>query len=311
MSERQIQRDLHDLEECGYAVCKEGKPQTWWIEPSKAETLRPTDTREALSLSIIGMFDQLLPPDASDLMRERVQKARKTLELRRSVHVEARWSEKIVVLSAGFALQPPKIDPKILQTIQRALHLERRVSVLYESRERCRNQFLEKSKGKILPRMKLQRSLLEVRGLLVKSELVYAVCTLKGRPDSKLRWYRVDRMRSAIETEEPNEPMPEFNLKQYVAAGNSEFGPSPEPQEFEAWVSDELAATLDETPLSASPQELVPLKGGGFILRTRVSLGWHLQNFLASRGEHLRVRKPKDIALLIEQRLRQAVELYG
>ena len=86
-----------------------------------------------------------------------------------------------------------------------------------------------------------------------------------------------------------------------------EFG-SPGLVELEAWVSEDLAAVLQETPISAQ-QELIPVKGG-CLLSAKVQNSWQLTWWVLSQAENIRVMQPVILKTAISEHLRKTIELY-
>ena len=99
----------------------------------------------------------------------------------------------------------------------------------------------------------------------------------------------------------------EFDLQHYLNSDALQFG-SAEKIELRAWISDNLARLVRETPLSADMT--LTRQDDGHRLAATVSNSWSLRWWLLSQGDELIVEAPSALRQLIAKTLSNAAAQY-
>jgi len=124
---------------------------------------------------------------------------------------------------------------------------------------------------------------------------------------SDVQQLAVHRSRKLHASDNANEGMPDFDLQAYL---RSDAPPceAPDRIELQAWISDNLARLMRETPLSADMQ-LTQLQHG-HRLRATVSNCWQLRWWLLSQGDGLIVEQPLPLRQQMAETLSKAAAQY-
>jgi len=102
----------------------------------------------------------------------------------------------------------------------------------------------------------------------------------------------------------------DFHLQDYINTGAFEFG-GPTPITLVAWVNDNLARLLTETPLSEDMElEAIGSPDDGYRLSATVNDSWELRWWILSQAGALKVESPEELQADILGRLREGLELY-
>lgn len=290
-TKRTVERDLSDLAELFPIVCNDkSTPYGWhWME-GKGADLPGVTVADAVSLTLVeGLVRPLLPAAILEALEPRFSQARTKLKAHAKDSANARWVDKVRYVPPALPLVPPKIAGGVLGVVQEALLSERQLEASYQR-----------------PDDKPSRLVLHPLGLVQRGPVTYLVATAFGYDDVRL--YAVHRIRKASVTAEPGRRPNGFSLDAYIAKGALEFG-ADEEIKLEAWVSDDLAAVLTETPLAAD-QRLVGTGDGGARLSATVRNSWQLQWWILSQGAGITVLKPLDLKKSIAFTLAEATTNY-
>lgn len=304
VSRKTVQRHLAALEDAQLArrapaatPRKQGtpRPEAWLADPQRNldRRTRRLTTDEALAFELVSrVADQLLPPEISEVLRDRFRAAEEHLRRYRHGDKESRWAEKVAVLPNGFALQPPRVEPNVLQTIQRAILQERQI--------RCSYRALAATTAKQYP--------LKPQALILAGTVMYLIAERADRPARKCTAYALHRFDS-VELLDDTFQRGGFRLDEFLRTGGTEFGASGPPIRFKAWVSHKLQRMLTETPLSPD-MTITPDKEGAIVTAT-VRQSWPFESWLLSRGPHLKVLEPEALAQQVSSALTQASDAYS
>lgn len=104
-----------------------------------------------------------------------------------------------------------------------------------------------------------------------------------------------------------SEGLRDFDLQAYLRSDTQQFDDT-DKIELQAWVSENLARLLRETPLAAD-MRLMPLEHG-HCLRVTVNNSWQLRWWLLSQGDSLIVEQPLDLRQQIATTLSNAAAQY-
>jgi predicted DNA-binding transcriptional regulator YafY len=292
---RTLQRRLVTLEALGMAMRDEDKRANRWRADSVRNLAHARmPIAESLAFNLLASVARnLQPPEVVQSLGPRLEAARARLASHRRVQQEARWAEKIIAVAAGFGLQPPSIDQGVLNAVQDGLYKEQIIEISYRAASRERES----------------QYLIEPRGIVVKDYLTYLVATRHDQSAHEPRWYRLDRVRSAVFTGTAIRSS-QFNFQKFMAEGGAEFGSPPAPITLRAWVDKTLGDSLKETPLSPDQCLESSPDGNGYLVTCSLHQGWHFEEWVLGRGERIRIIEPLELKQKTEQRLRQALDLY-
>jgi predicted DNA-binding transcriptional regulator YafY len=291
VSKRTVERDLVNLAEAFRLGCNdESIPYGWyWISSSKCD-FSSIDLADALSLVLTeSLLVQLLPESMLDALKPKFDLARKKLSAV-DTHRYARWAEKIRYIPANQTLLPPKVQPKVLATVQEALLSDLQLDVLYT--------------GPQSP--KAQNLTLHPLGLVQRGSTPYLVATTFEYPDVRL--YAIHRMSQATLSSEPAATPPDFKLDTYLATGALNFGAG-DTIILKAWLTDDLAIHLTETPLSTDQQ--IVYKAKRYHLTATVKDTWQLHYWILSQGSGITIISPAELKAAIADTVKAASANYA
>lgn len=291
---RTVQRALRGLEDLGLQRTISGKVHCWyWPVQYRSLEKHVMTTAEAVSLRLIEQIvSPLLPESLRQVLDGRFASAREKLDQLRKINRRVDWPEKIASIPGHFSLQPPRVDPDVLQSVQEALLGGQELDVDYQS----------------LKDHEPRRRRLHPRALIQAGSVTYLVATVpdtKKDPDRPIQ-YRLDRIHKAIISNRPA-ARSSFDLKRYLADEEEKVG-SRESVRLELWVSPQLAAILKGTAL-AEDQELKEAADGTIVTAT-VRNTLRLQQWLLGHREHLEVRKPVVLRRWMAEKLAAALARY-
>jgi predicted DNA-binding transcriptional regulator YafY len=290
LTKRTVERDLVELSTLFPLTSQaDTKPFRWrWIEGKKLD-VAGLDLADALSLVLAEQaITPLLPAALLQALAPRFALAREKLAAL-GTHPFSRWTEKVRSVPAALNLQPPRILPEVLATVQEALLRERRFTVAYTAPQAARAKEIT----------------LNPLSFIQRGPVPYLVATAFGYDD--IRLYALHRMtRPHLLTAARHVP-PGYTTDCYLRSGALDFDPGV-PIKLRARVSNELAIYLAETPL-APEQDLIP-RANHHELRATVRDSWQLRFWLLSQGPALTVLGPDGLRQSIADQLRRAAEAY-
>lgn len=280
-----VQTNLRALKEpLGLVVNADSKPYGWtW--PGNARLTVP----EALSLLLVkqAVGDQI-PPSYLVSLASRFKEARRKIDSLGGHNKAARWLDKIASVPRYLRFVPPKLNPKVVETVQAALLDEQQLRIMY------------KSLADTAPAARI----VNPRALLQKGPVTYLIAHKLDDPEP--RQYALHRIQSASTTGNPVRRSP-FNLRQYLASQGDEIHKG-ETIDLKLWVSTNLAKILAEARLSEQ-QVLKPIKDGAE-LRAPVLDTQPLRQWILSQGPAVEVLEPAYLRAAIFEALRSAAKRY-
>ena len=292
-TKRTIERDLLLLEQLFPLHCNsKGTPYGWhWME-GKSLNVPGLSLGEALSLSLLeGSLEALLPRAILNELTPRFSQARDKLSALAVETPAARLPQRVAHLSASTVLQPPQIDPDIAATVLQALVEGKQLQCIYRSASKRSQQDL----------------VLNPLAMVQRGQTRYLLAT--GAEFVDVRMYALHRLQSAEALPTAVSSDTPFDLATYLAEEQMQFGVRGKIA-LRAWVKDQLAHLLLETPISDDMQ-LTPLpQGGGFQLSATVSDSWELKWWLLARAGQVVVTAPASLREELAQRLNLACEQY-
>lgn len=291
ITKRTVERDLMELSSLFPLVCNDkGTPYGWhWMEGEGVDLPGPT-LAEVLSLRLVeDLLRPLLPAAILDVLTPRFRQAAAKLAVLGHENPNARWANKVRHVPPALPLQPPAIEPGILETVQMALLHDRHLEVSYRATG---------SDGAHSIR-------LHPLGLVQRGPVSYLVATAFDYDDVRL--YAVHRIQTATVNAGAARRMEGFDLDDYIAGGALQFGGGATFL-IEARLSVGLAVVLEETPLS--PDQTVSRNGEGLLLTATVSDSWQLRWWILSQGSSIEVVNPIWLREEIGKQLSDAARHY-
>lgn len=290
-TERAIQRALQELSTVHPIQANtESKPFQWrWMEGAFLE-YPPMPPHVALSLTMAEQYlSRALPKAAVGALRERAKRAAKTLNASKKY---SGWLKKVYVLPKGFQLQPPAIEPQVLNVVYEALLEGRQLKVEYRKRGREAYKLFD----------------VNPIALVVRGSLVSLVSTRAGT--DCIQQLHLHRMRSPEPVNQKSYVPRGVDIQQHIREGNVDYKLSPEPISLELLVSQIVVDTLVETPLSKD-QTLEAGADERFRVRATVPDTIELRGWIKSYGPHIEVVAPANVRKEIARELREAAERYA
>ncbi|CAK9891917.1 hypothetical protein PS652_04782 [Pseudomonas fluorescens] len=291
ISKRSIERDLNELSLI-FPLERNDKsiPYGWHWAANACIELRGISVSEALSLALVEeAVRPLLPGSMLKVLDPRFSHARQKLEHLSGANKVARWLDKVASVRPDMNMQAPEVPDSILETVQHALLEEYQLHCQYYS---AHND-------------KLSELTLNPLALIQRGQVSYLIAT--AAPYTDIRQFAVHRFRKLRILDSPTEGLRAFDLQAYLRSDALQFGDT-DKIELQAWISDNLARLVRETPLSAD-MHLTPLDAG-HRLQATVSNSWQLRWWLLSQGDGLIVEKPLSLRQQIAETLNNAAAQY-
>jgi predicted DNA-binding transcriptional regulator YafY len=293
VTRRTVERDLENLLTCmPLEIDDTQRPQRWRWKRNKTVDIPGMEAAEAMALYMMrDAMSAHLPSCFMDALHSRFSQANKTLGTLARGGAHARWSDRVRIVPAHVVLRAPRIAPKIIRSLQRALVNDIPVDVSYQS--------LQESTPK--PRR------LYPRGLLLRGSSLYLIAHQRGAGETALH-FAVQRF-SAVRLREL-EPWPAtpFSLEAFMKDGRDQFGEGTLVG-LEATISTALYKILRDSPLSDDMR--VADIGGVLTLSATVRDTWALHTWILGHAEHISVLQPVPLRRALAKRIRAAADQYG
>ncbi len=135
VTRRTVERDLEDLLECmPLEINGRQRPQRWRWQKTRSLDVPGMEAAEAMSLYMMrDAMTAHLPSCFLDALHNRFTQSNKTLGALARSGTHASWSDRVRIVPAHVVLKAPRIAPKILQQLQKALLNDIPVDASYQS----------------------------------------------------------------------------------------------------------------------------------------------------------------------------------
>lgn len=287
---RQVQRDVNTLAEVfNLKVTVINKAQFWKRAKGISFDMPCMTLPDALSLYLVEeTLKKSLPASMYEVLEDRFRQAEKQLVEIGKLNHKAHWAKKIKTVLPTMPMLSPEINSGVLATVQEALIDDKQVELDYVTRDGRENTYR-----------------LNPLGIVNRGVVSYLIgCKLH---ETKPQLYALHRIRNATNTFEVAKRLENFDLDEYIDKGELNFGNGKEIK-FSAWIDDNLAKTLNETPLSID-QKLI--EGGEYVkLIATVPDTYQLTWWIMSQGDSLEVIAPVGLRRKIAGLLRDAADQY-
>lgn len=296
VSKRTVERDLDSLSSLFPLQCNDkGTPYGWYWIPGATAELPGLTVGEALTLRIVeDSLRPLLPAFMLKSLSPRFAQARQKLESLGEEIPAARWIERIASVQPQLILQAPEVNGELFERIQHGLLENRQLKCLY---------FAAHSN-------KMRELILNPLALIQRGNVIYLAAVVESFSDVRL--YAMHRFQQVTLLEAPCQRPEHFRLSDYMASGALQFtDPNSSVLTLEAWVSEDLARQLRETPLGDTMQlEQASGESGGYHLRTLVRDSWELRWWLLSQSGKVVIRAPAALRDAMIRQLQEGLALY-
>lgn len=290
IDKRQVLRDLGQLSEA-FPIEKndDKKLFLWkWVQGASID-LPGLAVTDALSLQLVEeTLKPLLPLSMLKGLETRFKQAEKQLAVLSKDNRKARWASKVRVVSPTLPLIPPVIDLKVLEIVQDALLADLQVDVEYVNRERVSKQLR-----------------LHPLAMVTRGASSYLIATAPEYDEVRL--FALHRISNAMRTTEPVKRPANFDLDEYIQTGGLQFG-NGKSLRLVAWVGDDLARILEETPMSMDQK--LTAEGDAVKLTATVQDSWQLSWWIMSYGDSIEVVSPAPYRRKISKLLASAAAQY-
>lgn len=292
VSKRTVERDLVELSQLFPLQCNDkGTPYGWYWTPGATAELPGLTLSEALTLRLVeDSLRPLLPAYMLKSLEPRFAQAHRKLQALGPQVPAARWIDKIASVPPELALQAPEVNGELLELIQLALLEDRQLSCSYFAAHRNKVTELK----------------LNPLALIQRGSITYLVAI--AEPYVDVRLYAAHRFQQVELLDVPSRRPDDFSLEAYIAGGAMQFTSLGAGLiELQAWISEELARQLRETPLTEDMQ--LEADGDGYRLSASLQDSWQLRWWLLSHTGKIVVHEPQalrqDLLNQLETSLRQ------
>jgi predicted DNA-binding transcriptional regulator YafY len=297
VTSRTVQRDLNDIRDALPQLnltCNDmTKPYGWkWSRDAKTY-FHFMSMEEALTLYLVNQhLKKVLPPTMLDELRPLFNQAQLSLAKLSNKNRMTHWLNSVVIEAPTQPLIAPEINFSIQKTIYQAVFEQKQLEVSYQ--------------GIGISQPKKMR--LHPIGILVRGNVSYLGATANDY--TEIRLFAMHRFASAqLKELDDADSKATQTWQDYLANGAAGFGADGDNEiNLNAWVDNDLANILQETPLSADQQ--LTKQDKGYQLQATVHHTWQLTWWILSQWARIRIDEPTFLREEIYQKLTQAKERY-
>lgn len=294
VSKRTIERDLIELSNLFPLQCNDkSTPYGWYWTPGATAELPGLTLGEALTLRLVeDSLRPLLPAHLLKSLEPRFAQAHHKLQALGDQVPAARWIDKIASVPPELALQAPEMNGELLERIQQGLLEDRRLGCSYFAAHSNRTRELQ----------------LNPLALIQRGNITYLAAIVE--PYEDVRLFAAHRFQQVELLDAPCRRPDDFNLDEYIASGALQFtSPGAGMIALSAWVSEELARQLRETPLTDDMH--LEADGDGYQLSATLQDSWQLRWWLLSHTGKIVVQEPLGLRQELQKQLAAGLQMYG
>ncbi len=293
---RTIQRDLNEnstVFPIRDIKSADSNAKCWcWSRDASLWDMPEMNPMTALTFNLVESYlIKLIPKSILGFMSHHFRRAEHLLKkLGKSTWGD--WSDKISIISRGLPLIPPAIDQDIFEKIFHAVIEEKQIKLEYRKRDAVQNKTYT----------------LNPFGLVFNQEIVYMVCTKRGK--EIVQHFALHRMVSVTclqnEIEIPNG----FNFREYIREGAFQYLIDNEQIQLKAKFDPGIAKHLYESKLTED-QKLAELGDGTILLEATVQNSSTLKWWLLGFGDGVEVLEPLELREEFRNRFQKLNLMYG
>ena len=293
VSRRTVERDLESLSTCmPLAVDEAQRPQRWRWKRSKGVEVPGMEAAEAMALYMMqDTISTHLPSCFAAALEGRFSQANKTLGTLARSGKQVRWSDRVRIVPSHVVLRAPRIAPKIIQNLQKALLNDIPIDVAYQSLHES-----VPGKRRLYP-----------RALLLRGSSLYLIAHQRDAGEAAAH-FAVQRFLAVQLRELEPWPAAPFSLDAFMKDGRGQFGEGTL-IELKALISTELYRILRDSPLS-DDMRMVEV-GGRVTLSATVRDTWALHTWVLGHAEHISILEPEPLRTALAKRIRASADLYA
>ncbi|MFG0632973.1 helix-turn-helix transcriptional regulator [Pseudomonas sp. xss_2] len=290
---RSIQRDLNRLSIPFSLQCDDSEtPFRWSFTREAPLKLEDMDAPTALALFLSeSHLSPILPQSVLDQLGPQFRRARNFLNGLGGNGL-ADWAKRVRSLPNGKTLLPAQVSAHTWAQVSAALLERKQLEVAYRSR----------SKGE------LKRFRLHPAGLVSRHAVSYLLASVDGYSD--LRQFALHRITEAALLEEAGHEHESFDVDAYIASGVFSFREAEAQVELIADVRPQIAALLNETPLSQQQTLSDVSEQGWHRLHATVPLDRETLWWIFALNENIRLHAPQVWVDEVCERLNSMQALY-
>jgi predicted DNA-binding transcriptional regulator YafY len=296
VSKRTVERDLVKLSGFFPLTSDEAETGRGWFWPREAPSfdIPAIDPETALTLRILERFAvHLLPGSVVRQFEAPMRQADRVLQSLEPAAGMRAWPERVRVLPRAMQLQPPHVEPSVVDAVYEALLTGRRLSAAYHPRVAGGER---------------RDYVINPLGLVFQDQLSYLVVSLWDYHD--VRHLALHRFASAVVLDEPRSEPPDFDLDAYIAEGHFQFRESDDTLALRARFDQDAAYHLYETPIS-DDQVLLEAEDGTVELAASVHDTAQLHWWLLGFGASVEVVAPEALRDQIAAEVQRLAAVYG
>ncbi len=292
VTQRTVERDLDSLREClPLEINSKERPQRWRWQKQRSVDIPGLESAEAMALFM--MRDAMrahLPGCFLEALQSRFAQADKTLAALARTGSRIRWADRVRIVPAHVVLNPPRVTPRIIQALQRALLGDIAIEVDYRS----------------LQETTPSKRILYPRALILRGSSLYLIAHSKDSAGAP-HHYAVQRFSSVRLRELEPWPNGPFSLDQFLADGKDQFGDGRSIR-LTAIISTGLRNILQDSPLSDDMR--IVERGAELRLTATVRDTWALHSWILGHAENISILQPSALRESIGTRLKHAAFHY-
>lgn len=297
VSKRTIERDLEKLSASLPLVDEQaGRENRWfWAENANITQFPSMDTQTALTFRLIEEnISSLLPPGVRSKLEPHFKLAVDTLRNEEAAPLK-RWSERVMIIPGDQPLIIPEPDRAVTEVIHQALFDGRTFVGSYVARNR--------------PPEDAKTTTIHPLGIVYRGQVAYLI----GRRDGEemVKQFALHRFHHAEPSNTPLQEPADFDLDEYVKAGNFEY-PEGDDIQLELRVYHELARILEERLISED-QSVRPDSEAGEdwrLLTATVQETAQLRWWILSFGDNVEVLGPTSFRKRIGETVKTVASWY-
>ncbi|MDZ5433358.1 WYL domain-containing protein [Pseudomonas fluorescens] len=290
---RSIQRDLSRLSIPFSLQCDDSEtPFRWSFTREAPLKLEDMDAPTALALFLSeSHLTPILPQSVLDQLGPQFRRARNFLNGLGGNGL-ADWAKRVRSLPNGKTLLPAQVSAHTWAQVSAGLLERKQLEVFYHSR----------SKGE------LKRFRLHPAGLVSRHAVSYLLASVDGYSD--LRQFALHRITEVSVLEEAGHEHESFDVDAYIASGVFSYREAEAQVELIADVRPQIAALLNETPLSQQQTLSNVSEQGWHRLHATVPLDRETLWWIFALNENIRLHAPQVWVDEVRERLNSMQALY-
>jgi hypothetical protein len=292
IDKRSLQRDLNSLSKL-FAIENDGNkdiPGWYWRKDAEKLELPEMEPAVALSFRMVKLFlEKFMPPSTLGDLDGYFRHSDNVLNNLSHNHLSG-WNDKVALLSRSQPLLSPAIDPVVLAETYQALLLEKQIKAHYQPRNEEPRDYI-----------------INPHGIVIVDKIIYLVGSLWEYQD--IKQFALHRFISAEQLESDIHKQDNFNLNNYIHAGNFEYLVDGDQfVDLKLRINRVIATHLSESKLSKDQN--ITRSDDGIFVEATVKNSQQLRWWLMSFGHGVEVLEPESLRQEFATTARKMYSLY-